>query len=173
MASFGGAQRAPGDRCGRSRDVRSLVVLVLAFGADRRWCGQRVLSALFARAPMMLRRWPLPVLAVAVGATGVEIASGNASIPLGVMLGLATYLASSSLQGSIAMPRSRRRPHLLGVTRCEGAACCRGIGFGHGDVTDLQGLDRRAINRRRATLNWVLCASPNSSTVVLIAPLPL
>lgn len=53
---------------------------------------------LFACVPIVaLRRWPLPVLAVAAGATVVEMAWGSASLALGAMLGLATYFAAARL----------------------------------------------------------------------------
>jgi len=46
---------------------------------------------------VLLRRWPLPVVAVAVAATGLAVALGKASLPLGIMLGLALYFAASRL----------------------------------------------------------------------------
>jgi signal transduction histidine kinase len=63
----------------------------------------------FARAPRIvfvlllcslltwLRRWPLPVLGVAAVISGLSIASGAASLAVVILLGLATYLVSSSL----------------------------------------------------------------------------
>jgi signal transduction histidine kinase len=60
--------------------------------------GQRLLLALLVCGPILaLRQWPLPVLAVAVSATGVATASGNASLPLNALLGLAVYLTASCL----------------------------------------------------------------------------
>jgi signal transduction histidine kinase len=45
---------------------------------------------------VLLRRWPSPVLAVAAAATGLVMAAGNASLPFGLMLGLAVYLIASN-----------------------------------------------------------------------------
>ena len=60
--------------------------------------------ALVACGPMLLlRRWPLPVLAAAVAAAVVVIASGAAPLPLAVLLGLATYLVSSRLTRRISI----------------------------------------------------------------------
>ena len=60
--------------------------------------------ALVACGPMyILRRWPLPVLAAAVAAAAVVIASGAAPLPLAVLLGLATYLVSSRLTKRISV----------------------------------------------------------------------
>jgi signal transduction histidine kinase len=52
---------------------------------------------------LLLRRWPLPVLAAAVAAAAVVIASGAAPLPLAVLLGLATYLVSSRLTRRISI----------------------------------------------------------------------
>jgi signal transduction histidine kinase len=46
---------------------------------------------------LALRRWPLPIMAVAVAATAVQMASGNAPLALCAVLGLTTYLAASRL----------------------------------------------------------------------------
>lgn len=60
--------------------------------------GQGPLLVLVACVPIVvLRRWPLPVLAVAAAATGVEMAWGNVSLALGAMLGLATYFTAARL----------------------------------------------------------------------------
>jgi hypothetical protein len=40
---------------------------------------------------VVLRRWPLPVLGVVTVAAGLVTASGSASLPFGVLLGLALY----------------------------------------------------------------------------------
>ncbi len=66
--------------------------------------GARLTLALVACGPMLLlRRWPLPVLAAAVAAAAVVIASGAAPLPLAVLLGLATYLVSSRLTRRISI----------------------------------------------------------------------
>jgi signal transduction histidine kinase len=45
----------------------------------------------------LLRRWPLPVLAVAALISGLSIASGTASLAIVILLGLAAYLVAFSL----------------------------------------------------------------------------
>ena len=45
----------------------------------------------------VLRRWPLPVLAVATAATGIATAAGGVSLPFGVLLGLAMYFSALTL----------------------------------------------------------------------------
>ncbi|MBV9735685.1 MAG: hypothetical protein JO209_07220, partial [Acidisphaera sp.] len=45
----------------------------------------------------LVRRWPLPVLAVAAVISGLAIASGAVSLAIVILLGLASYLVASSL----------------------------------------------------------------------------
>jgi signal transduction histidine kinase len=44
-----------------------------------------------------LRRWAGPMVMIAAAVTGLVAATGNASLPFGILLGLATYLAALSL----------------------------------------------------------------------------
>jgi signal transduction histidine kinase len=76
-----------------------LAVLALTVGQGPHDRGQRlVLAPVVVYGPiLLLRRWPLPVVAVAVAATGLAVASGRASLPLGIVLGLALYFAASRL----------------------------------------------------------------------------
>jgi signal transduction histidine kinase len=46
---------------------------------------------------VMLRRWPSVMLAVMAAAIGIVMAAGNASLPFGLVLGVAMYLAASKL----------------------------------------------------------------------------
>ena len=81
-----------------------LATIVLALEPHPREGGARLTLALVACGPMLLlRRWPLPVLAAAVAAAAVVIASGVAPLPLAVLLGLATYLVSSRLTRRISI----------------------------------------------------------------------
>src|SRR5271169_4382171 len=67
-----------------------LAILILAAGPYPHGPGRRLVLALLVCGPIvLLRRWPLPVLAVTASATGVVMAAGNALLPFGVMLGLA------------------------------------------------------------------------------------
>ena len=96
--------------------LTGLVALDLAVGPDPHRGGQRILLALVACAPIVvLRRWPLPVLVVAVAATGTEMGLGNASLPLSVMLGLATYLTASQLPRRLSIRIAVAAAGALGV----------------------------------------------------------
>ena len=72
-----------------------VATLALTVGPYPHERGQRLLLALLACGPVFaLRRWPLPVLATIAAANGLVMASGNASLPFGLMLGVAVYLAA-------------------------------------------------------------------------------
>jgi len=64
---------------------------------------------------VVLRRWPLPVLAAAAAAAGVEMAWGNPSLPLGAMLGLATYFAAARLPRRLSIRAGVAVAAALGV----------------------------------------------------------
>jgi signal transduction histidine kinase len=60
--------------------------------------GQRLLVLIGVCGLMLaLRRWPSPVLVITVTSAALVTASDNASLPVGVLLGLAVYLTASSL----------------------------------------------------------------------------
>ncbi|MGO9912822.1 MAG: sensor histidine kinase [Acidimicrobiales bacterium] len=93
-----------------------LATLTLAFGPRPLLRGQGVLLVLFACAPVVvLRRWPLPVLSVAAVAVSIEIASGYASLPLVVMLGLSTYFVALRLPRPLSMRAGVAAAIALGV----------------------------------------------------------
>jgi len=82
-----------------------LAAIVLSLGPHPNEGGPRLTLALVACGPMLLlRRWPLPILAASVVAAAVVIASGAAPLPLAVVLGLAIYLVSSQLPRLISIP---------------------------------------------------------------------
>jgi signal transduction histidine kinase len=56
---------------------------------------------------VVLQRWPLPVLAVVTAAAGMVTATGGASLPFGVVLGVALYFSALGLP--------RRKSIVLGV----------------------------------------------------------
>jgi len=94
-----------------------LAAIVLALGAHPNEGGPRLTLALVACGPMLLlRRWPLPVLAIAVVAAAVVIASGAAPLPLAVVLGLATYLVSSQLPRRLSIPATLAAASAIGGT---------------------------------------------------------
>ncbi len=74
-----------------------LATLALAVGPEPQR-GSRLFLALVVCGPIvLLRRWPLPVLAATAAANGLVMAMGNASLPFGIILGVAMYFAASRL----------------------------------------------------------------------------
>ena len=53
---------------------------------------------------VLLRRWPLPVLALVTAATGLVMAWGNAPLPFGILIGLAMYSAAARLPRRVSIP---------------------------------------------------------------------
>src|SRR5579859_4016607 len=83
----------------------ALVVLALVAGSAPHERGQRVLLAFVACGPIaLLRRWPLPVLATVTVVNALVMAAGNAALPFGIVLGLASYLAASRLPRRVSIP---------------------------------------------------------------------
>ena len=82
-----------------------LVVLALAIGPYPHEKGQRLLLAVVLCGPiMLLRRWPLPVLAAVTAANAMVMAAGNAVLPLGIVLGIGSYVAASNLPRRVSIP---------------------------------------------------------------------
>jgi len=78
------------------------VVLTIAAWLQVNQEGAAQLIPLLVCLPVVvLRRWPLPVLTVVTVAAGVVTATGKASLPFGVMVGLASYFAV------LGLPRPR------------------------------------------------------------------
>jgi len=74
------------------------VLLTSLTGPGVREQGGRLVIPLLACIPIVvLRRWPLPVLGVVTVAAGMVAAWGIASLPFGVMLGLALYFSALKL----------------------------------------------------------------------------
>ncbi len=65
---------------------------------------------------VVLRRWPLAVLGVVTVAAGMVAASGSASLPFGILLGLAVYFPA------LELPRRRSIALTLAVAAALGAA---------------------------------------------------
>jgi signal transduction histidine kinase len=81
-----------------------LTILALASGPYPHDRGQRLLLAFLLCGPiMLLRRWPVPVLAAAAVAAGLVMALGNAPLPLSVVLGLAMYFVASRLPRRVSV----------------------------------------------------------------------
>ncbi len=76
----------------------AVLMLVLSAGPHLHDPGRRVLALLALCAPvLLLRRWPLRLLAAVVTVNALLMASGNSTLPFGIMLGLASYLVASRL----------------------------------------------------------------------------
>ncbi len=87
-----------------------LATLALAVGPHPQR-GQRLLLALLACAPiLLLRRWPLSVLAAATAANVLVMALGNASLAFAIMLGFAMYLVASRLPRRVSIRAAARWP---------------------------------------------------------------
>jgi signal transduction histidine kinase len=93
----------------------TLAALVMAFGTQPHDRGQRLLVAVVLCGPILvLRRWPLPTLAVTAALATLVMASGDAPLPLGVILGLTGYLAGSRLRRRLSIRVAVATVALLG-----------------------------------------------------------
>jgi signal transduction histidine kinase len=74
------------------------VMLTMVTGPGVLQKGPGQLIQLLACVPVVaLRRWPLPVLGVVTAAAGLVTATGHASLPFGVLVGLAFYFSALRL----------------------------------------------------------------------------
>ena len=77
--------------------------------------GPHLAPALLVFSPvLLLRRWPLPVLAAATTMAGLAMAWGNAPLPLGLMVGLAMYSAAAGLPRRESIPAAGAAATALG-----------------------------------------------------------
>jgi signal transduction histidine kinase len=93
------------------------VVLTIAawLQVNQKGAGQ-LIPLLVCLPVVVLRRWPLPVLGVVTAAAGVVTATGKASLPFGVLLGLALYFPV------LGLPRSRSIALAMTVAAALGTA---------------------------------------------------
>jgi signal transduction histidine kinase len=92
------------------------VVLMVLTGPGVHQNGGRLLIPLLACVPVVvLRRWPLPVLGVVTVAAGMVTAWGIASLPFGILPGLALYFSA------LRLPRTKSIPLALAVAAALGA----------------------------------------------------
>jgi signal transduction histidine kinase len=92
-----------------------LVVLGLALGPYPHEKGQRLLLALVLCGPiMLLRRWPLPVLAAVTAANAMVMAAGNSVLPFAIVLAIGSYLAASRLPRRVSIPAAAASAAALG-----------------------------------------------------------
>ena len=76
--------------------------------------GRLVMPLVACVAVVVLRRWPLLVLGAVTAAAGLVMASGNASLPFGVLVGLALYFLA------VGLPRTRSIALALAVATALG-----------------------------------------------------
>ena len=70
------------------------VILTIAVGPGGHSAGMMLLLPVLAGAfVVVLRHWPLPVLAVVTATAGTVTATGHVSLPVGILLGVALYAA--------------------------------------------------------------------------------
>jgi signal transduction histidine kinase len=103
-----------------------LATLVLAVGPYPHDRGQRLFLALVVCAPiLLLRRWPLPLLAAAAAANALVIALGNPPLPFAIMLGLALYFAASRLPRPVSIRAALATAVTLGAALVYAALAVR------------------------------------------------
>jgi signal transduction histidine kinase len=103
-----------------------LGLLTLAAGPYPHGPGRGLVLALLVCGPIvLLRRWPLPVLAVVAAATAVVMAAGNAPLAFGLMLGLAVYFVASQLPRRWSVPAATATATALGVALVYAALAVR------------------------------------------------
>src|ERR1700723_509118 len=96
---------------------------------------QRLLVAVVVCSPIVaLRRWPLPVLAVAAAANAMVMADGDAPLPLGIVLGLASYLLAARLPRRVSIPAAAAAAAGVGAALVYAAFTARHAPAGGGAV---------------------------------------
>ena len=94
----------------------ALITLAVSAGPYPHDRGQRLLLAIVVCGLITaLRRWPLPVLAAAALANTMVMAAGNAPLPFGIVLGLASYLSASRLPRRMSIPAAAASAAALGA----------------------------------------------------------
>jgi len=82
----------------------ALITLAVSSGPYPHERGERLLLVFVVCSPVLaLRRWPLPVLAVVAATNAMVMVGGNAPLPFGIVLGLASYIAASCLPRRISI----------------------------------------------------------------------
>jgi hypothetical protein len=86
------------------------VTLALALGPYSHARSRGILFAIVLFSPiMLLRRWPLPVLAAAVAADALVMADGIPALSFGIMLGFGSYLARHPADANLGDDLGHRR----------------------------------------------------------------
>jgi signal transduction histidine kinase len=93
------------------------VILTIAVGPGGHSAGMQLLLPVLAGAfVVVLRRWPLPVLAVVTATAGTVTATGHVSLPVGILLGVALYAAVLGLPRPKSIALSAGVAAMLGGT---------------------------------------------------------
>jgi signal transduction histidine kinase len=93
----------------------ALVTLALVLGPYSHARGQGLLFVFVMCSPVvLLRRWPLVVLAAAVVANALVMAEGIAALSFGIMLGFGSYLTASRLPRQLSIPAAAASATVLG-----------------------------------------------------------
>ena len=101
-------------------------MLALAAGPYPHERGQRLLALPTCGPVFLLRRWPLPALATMAAADGLVMASGNASLPFGLMLGMAVYLVAARLPRRVSIRAAAATAVAMGAALAYAALAVRG-----------------------------------------------
>src|ERR1700722_17163069 len=75
---------------------------------------------------LLLRRWSLPVLAIVTGADALAMAQGHPALPLGIVLGPASFPAASPPPRRISIPAALISAAALGGALLDGAVTVAG-----------------------------------------------
>jgi signal transduction histidine kinase len=86
-----------------------------------------LLACLICGPIVLLRRWPLPVFAVSLVATGFVMAIGVAALPPGILLGVASYVVASRLNRRFSMRVVVAAALALGVALMRAAIAIRAV----------------------------------------------
>jgi signal transduction histidine kinase len=104
----------------------ALIMLALSAGPYMHAPVKRlVLVAILCAPILLLRRWPLPVLAAVTTVNALVVAEGNATLPFGIMLGFASYLAAIRLPRRISIAAALISAAALGGALLYGALTVR------------------------------------------------
>ena len=102
------------------------VILTIAVGPEGHSAGMRLLLPVLAGAfVVVLRRWPLPVLAVVTAMAGTITATGRVSLAVGILLGVALYAAVLGLPRPKSIALTAAVAAALGATLLYSAAATR------------------------------------------------
>jgi signal transduction histidine kinase len=104
-----------------------LAALAVALGPYPHDRAPRLALAVLVCCPViLLRRWPLPVLAVAAAATALIATSGQVPLPIGLVLGLAMYFVASRVPRRASIWAALAVATVLGVAFVNAAFTARG-----------------------------------------------